>query len=374
MKTSALSPTLFTLSRLPPVSAATAGAIRAMSLRRAGLLRSREILIAPFGRITLTCIDIGEPPPARPDCEWWSVFRVRGSESPGALVLDGLTALRLMYSSLGLPGPRIFRSLGQSERGIAAATLASLVRSFSGELALSLHRPTHRLRDDLVRLTIAMEFDRFREYIHLLVPPDWFPEGGGPRVVDEARRLDLKIPLALELGRTDLALVEWANAERGDAIVFDVVPYPRDVERTVYLSCGAFACAAQLSAHGKVVLTSQFEAIEPSPPPVVVPPSPPPERTVMPTPTESRSFRAEAVLAAAPIELIAEIGRLSLPAEDVLALAPGSVLAIGPLNPQLVDLRIGSRLWARGELVDVEGRLGVRLTTITADRRSTSEP
>lgn len=94
----------------------------------------------------------------------------------------------------------------------------------------------------------------------------------------------------------------------------------------------------------------------------------------MPTPTESRSFRAEAVLATAPVEIIAEIGRLSVPAEEVLALAPGSVLAIGPLHPQSVDLRIGSRLWARGELVDVEGQLGVRLTTITADRRSPSEP
>jgi flagellar motor switch/type III secretory pathway protein FliN len=71
------------------------------------------------------------------------------------------------------------------------------------------------------------------------------------------------------------------------------------------------------------------------------------------------------MLAAAPIEVVAEIGRIVMRADEVAALRAGSILELGPLNPQTVELRVGGRGWARGELVDVDGKLGVRLTAIS---------
>jgi len=87
----------------------------------------------------------------------------------------------------------------------------------------------------------------------------------------------------------------------------------------------------------------------------------------MSTPSKEPSSRAQSIIAAAPVEVVAELGRVLLRAEEVLALEAGSVLAFAPLQSELISLRVGSRTWARGELVDVEGRLGVRLTRIVSE-------
>jgi type III secretion protein Q len=74
------------------------------------------------------------------------------------------------------------------------------------------------------------------------------------------------------------------------------------------------------------------------------------------------AVEATALLAAAPIEVTAELGRLVLRGDEVLALGPGSVLTLGRQRRADVLLRVGDEVWAEGELVDVEGTLGVRVT------------
>jgi len=73
---------------------------------------------------------------------------------------------------------------------------------------------------------------------------------------------------------------------------------------------------------------------------------------------------AAAVLADAPIEIVAEVGRVILRGEEVLALAPGTVLALGGRRTPAVSLRVGSEVWADGELVSIDGELGVRVTAL----------
>jgi flagellar motor switch/type III secretory pathway protein FliN len=73
------------------------------------------------------------------------------------------------------------------------------------------------------------------------------------------------------------------------------------------------------------------------------------------------------VLASAPIEVVAEIGRVEIRADELLGLRPGAVLTIGALGPSSVDLTAGGRLWARGELVNVDGQLGVRLNELVSE-------
>ena len=73
---------------------------------------------------------------------------------------------------------------------------------------------------------------------------------------------------------------------------------------------------------------------------------------------------ATAALAAAPIEVTAELARLTLRGEELLALAPGVVLTVAAERSRAVVLRAGGEIWAEGELVDVEGELGVRVTRL----------
>lgn len=66
------------------------------------------------------------------------------------------------------------------------------------------------------------------------------------------------------------------------------------------------------------------------------------------------------------LELAVELGRLQLSAAQLLALEPGDVLALDRPLRAAVDLRVGDRTIARGELCDVEGEAGVRLLEVFA--------
>ncbi len=63
----------------------------------------------------------------------------------------------------------------------------------------------------------------------------------------------------------------------------------------------------------------------------------------------------------APVVVRVELGTVSLSAADVSALRPGDVLETGRRLAEPVVLRVGGKAIARGDLVDVEGELGVRI-------------
>ena len=88
---------------------------------------------------------------------------------------------------------------------------------------------------------------------------------------------------------------------------------------------------------------------------------------------QSQNINRE-VLASAPIEIVAELGRAVLRADEVMTLGPGSVITFGPLAPALVELRVGDQRWATGELVNVEGQLGVRLLAVTTTTDAPAVP
>ncbi|MCC6901831.1 MAG: FliM/FliN family flagellar motor switch protein [Polyangiaceae bacterium] len=74
---------------------------------------------------------------------------------------------------------------------------------------------------------------------------------------------------------------------------------------------------------------------------------------------------AEAVLDA-PLVVRVEIGTVSLTAREWAAMAPGDVIETGRRINEPVVLRVGGREVARGELVEVEGELGVRIREIVS--------
>jgi type III secretion protein Q len=79
---------------------------------------------------------------------------------------------------------------------------------------------------------------------------------------------------------------------------------------------------------------------------------------------ETARIDVTALLAAAPVEVVAEVGRVVLRGDEALGLGRGSVLTLGGPRTAEVTLRVGDQLWAEGELVDVEGALGVRVTRV----------
>jgi type III secretion protein Q len=65
-----------------------------------------------------------------------------------------------------------------------------------------------------------------------------------------------------------------------------------------------------------------------------------------------------------PVTLEVELARIDVPLGELARLEPGSVLALPVDRRGLVTLRAGERAVARGELVDVEGSVAVRILSV----------
>jgi flagellar motor switch protein FliN len=80
--------------------------------------------------------------------------------------------------------------------------------------------------------------------------------------------------------------------------------------------------------------------------------------------------RLEAVLEV-DLPLIVRFGRAVMPLRAIADLSPGSVVDMGRSPDEPVELLVGERLIARGEVVIVGGNYGVRITELTNGRRAT---
>jgi flagellar motor switch protein FliN/FliY len=65
-----------------------------------------------------------------------------------------------------------------------------------------------------------------------------------------------------------------------------------------------------------------------------------------------------------PLHLTVELGRTKMLVKDLLQLNQGSVVELGKLAGELLDVFVNSKLVARGEAVVVNEKFGVRLVDI----------
>ena len=65
-----------------------------------------------------------------------------------------------------------------------------------------------------------------------------------------------------------------------------------------------------------------------------------------------------------PLEVTVEIGRTRLPLRTLLQLGAGSVIELGKLAGEPLDLLVNGKPIARGEAVMVNDKFGVRLTDV----------
>jgi type III secretion system YscQ/HrcQ family protein len=153
---------------------------------------------------------------------------------------------------------------------------------------------------------------------------------------------DHGLELPLELGRFGLGLLEIEQLGAGDVILSPDCPRPmRPWMAQLRIGSGGFP----------VVVEDARVRVEG------------PYRRGGKDMSGEASDRA-AIAQALPVEVVVELGRLSLTAAEVMELAPGDVVALGRPLAEALDLRVGGRLFARGELVDVEGEAGVRLIEV----------
>jgi flagellar motor switch protein FliN/FliY len=65
-----------------------------------------------------------------------------------------------------------------------------------------------------------------------------------------------------------------------------------------------------------------------------------------------------------PLEITVELGRTHMVINDLLKLGQGSVIELAKLAGETLEIRANQRLIAKGEVVEVNEKYGVRLTEI----------
>jgi type III secretion system YscQ/HrcQ family protein len=301
-----------------------------------------------------------------------------GEGRRGRVLVDRWLALNVVAATLGFGAPKTLRRLGSAEKGILAGHLAALLTFMGGRIVVELAAPASarkRPRDITRAPTAAVGLSFHAEAagaagpLRVEVPAAWLTAASWPATSPSAigkvaARLETTARIAL--AETTLAGVAVARAGRGDIVVFDGAEFSRVVapDVRVRVRIGAHDAECELRADGAIVFLGPFRPAHrdqrSSSSDVAKHGGVVEDRTM----SSSSDDPKLDVLAGAPVEIVAELGRVTLRGDELLGLERGSVLAFGHRAGAPVDLVVGGHTWARGELVNVDGELGVRITEI----------
>lgn len=137
----------------------------------------------------------------------------------------------------------------------------------------------------------------------------------------------------------------------------------------------ALPLAASLRAGSSALLPGELEALAPGDVVVFDPPPDGLEDLVLPGGLRARGTRVEDTFrveettmtdrhAQLPVTLEVELARVEIPLAELARIEPGSAIPLPIDRRGLVTLRSGERAVARGELVDLDGAVGVRILSI----------
>jgi len=353
----------FDLRSCPPVQATEARATRAVAEKLAALPRSWQAELPPLGSAKLAVAGVDRPPASAEAV----VLTIRRGNARGRLSLTQSFAARLVDAALG--GRGVFsaaRALGPAERGVLVALIAPLLDAIGWSADLA---PAFESSGGGSGQAIVVTVDS-----HLGAGVLWLDlagkDGAASRATGVAsdswrqRASELPVEGRLEIATTLLLWAELVRLAAGDALVFDGVGFDAfapDTEWMAQLTIGVHAAPLRIDPHGALVCTGDFQLTEPAEgrkKGVLM------EGKERPMDVRGPTEMATAALAAAPIEIVAELARITLRGEEVLGLVPGVVLTVPVDRTRAVLLRAGSEAWAEGELCNVDGELGVRVTRL----------
>ncbi|HTN52009.1 MAG TPA: FliM/FliN family flagellar motor switch protein [Anaeromyxobacter sp.] len=206
---------------------------------------------------------------------------------------------------------------------LALAALEGAAGAAGVEAALAPRLGTGGDPSSALGIELELETGPLRGRARLLLPPAALRALAGAPSASASR---LALPGSLRRGAAPVAPDELRALAPGDVVVVDP---PGDGRDTLLLPGG-------LRAAGRV---------------------------------EDDAFHVEEVHMAEPnahlpVLLEVELARIEVPLSDLARLEPGSVLPLALDRRGLVALRVGERAVARGELVDLEGAVGVRILSV----------
>jgi flagellar motor switch/type III secretory pathway protein FliN len=356
----------FDLASCPRVGARVVANARAAARVLADLPAQWRVELPPLGSATLTVLGTnlepdGQNPSAGRSVDGSFAVIIGRGRDVGRMAVSSSLAARLVDAALGSRGGLASaRVLGPAERGVLVALLAPVLAPLGWWLTLTPASAAPAPHGS-ISVTLRIEGGFGVGALRLDLP---LAASGSVRHWP-ARAGRLPVVACLEIAATELPTVDVVGLAVGDAVVFDGRPAASYLAGAGAaepwegrLAVGVYAAPVHIQPNGEMELVGDFQMIET-----------PVERTVAiqkggamdsSGPTE----KAGAVLAAAPIEVVAELARITLRGDEVLGLAPGVVLTVVADRRHAIALRVGGELWAEGELVDVEGELGVRVTRL----------
>jgi flagellar motor switch/type III secretory pathway protein FliN len=341
----------FDLGSCPRVEARAARATRAALAGGAALANRWEVELPPLGSATVSVLGVRataedgrSPNPA---------LAIRCGVARGRLVVEAAFACRLVDATLGgAEGLRVARALGPAERGLLVGLLGGLLAPMGWSVALE---PPPAAEPDMGAFALRLETPVGLGHLDLQLPSSsGRPIGGREARLLSKRLSQLPIVARLEIAETHLRVSDMMGAAAGDAVVFEDVAATPFGEATPWPARLAFAGGhgpswpAEVDPAGNVQIVGYPEMRK--------------QEERMSGSGDSEDGSITAALAAAPIQVVAELGRITLRGEELAGLAPGAVFALGGRGT-LVVTAAGER-WAEGEIVDVDGELGIRITRV----------
>jgi type III secretion system YscQ/HrcQ family protein len=313
--------------------------------------RRIELAVGGFGQVTLTWGGHGATSALR--AEPTAFVLVRGRET-GRLALDAALAGRVVAVALGADA-RLGASLGRSgpgARGVVAGFLAGVLHAAGAPVTVSLApaSPDDARGPGLVGVTIGVAAAGGTGWAVLEAPRAWLEDA--VRLPADARELAATaVEFAVELARTMLSAGELAAVAPGDAVVFDgAAAVAPGAPWGVRIAAGEYEGDATVAPDGALTLAGGFARAA---------------SRVAAEGAAVRSGRGDTtVLTSLPVEIVAELARVKLRGDEVVALGPGAVVPLGGVRRGPVVLRVAGQPWAEGELADVDGELAVRLTRL----------
>jgi type III secretion system YscQ/HrcQ family protein len=167
---------------------------------------------------------------------------------------------------------------------------------------------------------------------------------------------DLPVSWRVIVGHARAPARELDSLSAGDVVVLDRLCHPlaQGSRAGLRLVSGGVTRSAQWLDRRRLQLVSSDERRPPMP-------GKPDDATAVAT-TLAEPLDAE--IGGMEVLVQVEVGRVAIALEQALSLVEGAVLELDRDVGPRVQLRVGDRLLARGELVDCEGRLSVQITEV----------
>jgi flagellar motor switch/type III secretory pathway protein FliN len=339
----------FDLETCPRVPARQARATRAVLRSCALLPESWRTELPPLGPVRVIFVGYELDRDSAEAVELSVTFGV----DRGYVGLEAAFAARLVDTVLG--GGGVFstaRSFGPAERGVLAGVLAPVFDRVGGGVQLDpVPRRRARRQRELAAVAFRLETVVASGWLRLTPPAADLGAFAGRADVWRARAGRIPIVGQVEIAVTDVPAGALARLAVGDAIVFD------GQRSTAFSGAGSWNGRLRVGDHAADVVVDAAGMLS------VVGGFSPTKKQEGTMSASGSNTDATTVLAAASIEVVAELGRITLRGDELLGLAPGAVLAVGARRTS-ISLRVGGELWADGEIVDIDGDLGVRVTRL----------